>query len=91
MLASANRDPQQFPDPGRLDVSRRPASQVALGIGRDSCAGAVVVRMVSEVTTAALLESFREITLAGTVEWQIGSDYGWPASAYVMFCRETAG
>jgi len=91
MLASANRDPEKFPDPDRLDVSRRPANQAALGIGRHKCAGAVVVRMVSAVTTAALLESFHEITPAGPVEWHVGPEDGWPESAYVAFKREMAG
>jgi hypothetical protein len=91
MLASANRDPEKFPDPDRLDVSRRPAKQAALGIGLHSCAGAVVVRMVSAVTTAALLESFHEITPTGPVEWHIGPESCWPESAYVAFKRETAG
>ena len=90
MLASANRDPEQFPDPNRLDVSRRPASRAALGIGRDSCAGAVVVRMMSATTTAALLKSFREITLIDPVEWHSSSESCWPEAVYVTFQRETA-
>jgi cytochrome P450 len=91
MLASANRDPEKFPDPDRLDVSRRPANQAALGIGRHSCAGAVVVRMVSAATTAALLQSFHEITPTAPVEWHIGPEDCWPESAYVALKRETAG
>jgi cytochrome P450 len=87
MLASANRDPVQFPDPDRLDVSRRPASQAALGIGRDSCAGAVVVRMVSAITTAALLESFPKISLIDPVEWHSGLESCWPESVRVVFQR----
>jgi cytochrome P450 len=90
MLASANRDPEQFPDPNRLDVSRRAANQAALGIGRDSCAGAAVVRMVFAATTAAFLESFHEITATGPVQWQSGPESCWPESVYVGFKRETA-
>ncbi len=40
MLASANRDPEQFPDPDRLDLARPVTSHVALGTGRNSCVGA---------------------------------------------------
>ena len=40
MLASANRDPEQFPDPDRLDLARAGTSHVALGTGRNSCVGA---------------------------------------------------
>ena len=39
MLAAANRDPAQFPDPDRLDLTRRATGQVALGMGRNSCVG----------------------------------------------------
>jgi cytochrome P450 len=87
LVASANRDPQQFPDPDRLDVSRVPSSQVALGFGRDFCAGAAIVRMVYAVTTAALLKSFREIAPAGPVDWHRHSESCWPNSVRVTFQR----
>ena len=45
MVASANRDPEQFPEPDRVDVSRAATGQLSLGIGRCSCAGARLVRM----------------------------------------------
>src|SRR5207244_3009019 len=45
MLASANRDPEQFPDPDRLDLARVATSHVALGTGRNSCVGAALIRM----------------------------------------------
>jgi len=80
MLAVANRDPEHFRDPEALDVSRREGNQLALGIGRDSCAGAVAVRMIYAAATAALLEAFAEIEPAGPVEWRQRSVFRWPAA-----------
>jgi cytochrome P450 len=88
MLTSANRDPARFPDPDRLDVSRRPASQLALGIGRNSCVGLVVIRMVSAVATGALLERFASIHLAEEVPWSVGSGFSVPQAVRVDLRRD---
>jgi cytochrome P450 len=49
MLAAANRDPVQFPEPDRLDVTRQAAGQVALGAGPHACVGASRIRMVGKL------------------------------------------
>ena len=90
MLASANRDPEQFPHPDRLDVSRHARSQVSLGIDRHSCAGATVVRMVYAVTTAALLEAFREIVPAQGIQWRRSQESCWPVGVWVTCKRRLA-
>jgi cytochrome P450 len=84
MIASANRDPEQFPDPGRLDIGREPAGQLTLGIGRNSCVGVVVIRMISSVTTGVLLERYSSIDLAEEVQWSIGSGFACPVSVRVL-------
>ena len=84
MVASANRDSEQFPDPERLDVSRPPSSQVALGFGRDFCIGAVIVRMVYATITTEILRTFENIALAGPVVWQRRSESCWPTAVPVM-------
>ena len=63
MLASANRDPEQFPDPDRLDLTRPITSHVALGTGRNSCVGAMLIRMAASVATGALTATFAERTI----------------------------
>ena len=85
MLASANRDPAQFPDPDRLDVTRRVTNQLALGTGRNSCVGAALLRIALAVATAALLERFTGADLAGTPDWRTGSGYAFPTSLPVRF------
>lgn len=79
MLAAANRDPAQFPDPDRLDVTRRATGQVALGMGRNSCAGGTLIRISAAVATDALVAKFRVAELGGAVEWRSGSRFAWPA------------
>jgi cytochrome P450 len=83
MLASANRDPAQFPDPDRLDVTRRFTGHVALGTGRNSCVGATLVRMAMATGTGALLQQLQAAELSGMPEWRAGSGYCFPTSVPV--------
>jgi cytochrome P450 len=63
-IASANRDPAQFPDPDRLDLDRDTSGQVAFGHGIHHCLGAPLARMEAEVALGALLDRFPRISLA---------------------------
>ena len=85
-IASANRDPEQFPDPDRLDVGRRAVSHLALGIGRNSCVGNLVIRMASAVMTAALVRTFPAAKITGTVEWRTSPSFQWPDAIPVRLC-----
>jgi cytochrome P450 len=88
MLASANRDPEQFAEPDRLDVTRHVTAQLALGAGRNSCVGATVIRMGVAAGTRVLVEKFPEARLCGTPEWCIGSGYCFPTSVPILLCGE---
>ena len=56
MLGAANRDPDAFDDPDRLDVARRPAVRhLDFGTGIHHCPGDHLSRMVLEAALAALL------------------------------------
>lgn len=63
-ISSANRDPAQFPDPDRLDLSRDTSGHVAFGHGIHHCLGAPLARMEAEVALGALLDRFPELSLA---------------------------
>src|ERR1019366_3606559 len=64
MLASANRDPEQFPDPDRLLLARPAAGHVSLGTGRNSCVGALLIRLAASVATGALAAEFADATFS---------------------------
>ncbi len=49
MLASANRDATQFPDPDRFDLDRDTRGHVALGLGVHFCLGASLARLEARV------------------------------------------
>jgi hypothetical protein len=87
MLASANRDPEQFPDPDRLLLARPVTSHVSLGTGRNSCVGAMLIRMAASVATGALTSTFAEAQFSRVGEWGVpsgpGSGFCFPASVYV--------
>ena len=63
-LAAANRDPEQFPDPDRLDVSRSPNRHLGLGAGPHFCLGAALARIEAQAAFGALLRRFPHLELA---------------------------
>ncbi len=63
-LAAANRDPEQFPDPDRLDVSRSPNRHLGLGGGPHFCLGAALARIEGQAAIGALLQRFPHLELA---------------------------
>jgi cytochrome P450 len=79
MLADANRDPAQFLEPDRLDVTRPVASHFSLGYGRNSCVGGNPVRLAIALATTALVSTFAAAKLTRDVEWRTGSGFRFPA------------
>jgi cytochrome P450 len=84
MLHAANRDPKQFPDPNRLDVTRRSAGHVAFGSGSHSCVGASLIRMAAAVATGAFVQRFAAADLREPVEWRGGTGFRVPAALYAL-------
>lgn len=64
-IGAANRDPAQFPDPDRFDVSRKPNRHVAFGQGDHACAGMNVARVEARIAFAGLLRRFTHLELDG--------------------------
>jgi cytochrome P450 len=69
MLNAANRDPAQFPDPDRLDVTRANNRHIAFGYGAHFCPGAPLARMEGQIAFAAILPALDNVRLAGPVDW----------------------
>lgn len=61
--SAANRDPERFPDPDRLDLARDTSGHLALGHGIHYCLGAPLARAETEIALAALLERYPRLEL----------------------------
>ncbi|MEU8551021.1 cytochrome P450 [Streptomyces roseoverticillatus] len=64
VIASANRDPDAFPDPDRLDLTRSPNAHTAFGYGPHYCTGAHLTRLQLSVALQVLLEKLPDLELA---------------------------
>ena len=64
-IGAANRDPAQFPDPDRLDISREPNKHIAFGFGIHTCAGMNLARLEARVALTKFLARFPDYALAG--------------------------
>jgi cytochrome P450 len=70
-IGAANRDPRQFPDPDRLDVTRRYVKHLAFSGGAHFCLGAPLARLEAEIALTALLKRFPRIECAAeTPQWR---------------------
>jgi cytochrome P450 len=74
--SSANRDPDRFGDPDRLNVGRDAGGHVAFGHGIHYCLGAPLARLEGEVAFGALFARFPGLSLAAdpaTLRWRPSS------------------
>jgi cytochrome P450 len=62
-IGAANRDPEQFPEPNRFDVARKPNRHVAFGHGDHVCVGMNVARMEGRIAFGRLLSRFSRIEM----------------------------
>jgi pimeloyl-[acyl-carrier protein] synthase len=67
MLAAANRDPEEFPDPDRLDIERQENQHIAFGFGIHWCVGAPLARLEAQIAINALLSRFPGLELKSNV------------------------
>ncbi|WAL69337.1 cytochrome P450 [Amycolatopsis cynarae] len=63
-----NRDPEAFPDPGRLDLTRDARHHVAFGFGVHQCLGQPLARLELHVVYSTLYRRIPTLRLATDVE-----------------------
>jgi len=68
ILAAANRDPEVFAEPDRLDIGRDPNPHLAFGRGIHFCLGAPLAKLEAQIALPMLLKRFPDLRLAGEPE-----------------------
>ena len=73
MLAAANRDPEVFPDPDRLDLARADNRHIAFGFGAHFCLGAALARLEGQIALGSAVARFPGMKLVDeTPRWKPG-------------------
>ncbi|HEX6897201.1 MAG TPA: cytochrome P450 [Bryobacteraceae bacterium] len=70
VIGSANRDPQQFPEPRRFNMAREPNAHLAFGHGIHFCLGAPLSRLEARVALADLLARTNNLRLQSDAPWE---------------------
>ena len=63
IVAAANRDPAQFKDPEKFDITRESNEHLAFGEGVHFCIGAPLARMEGSIAIGSALERFPQLRL----------------------------
>jgi pimeloyl-[acyl-carrier protein] synthase len=70
LVGATNRDPDRFPEPDQLDITRADTHHMSFGVGSHFCVGAPLARVEAQMVFASLLAQFPTIQLeSDKVSW----------------------
>lgn len=71
LLGAANWDPEQFPDPDKLDITRSPNRHLSFGLGVHFCLGAFLARLEAQIAFEMLLYRLANVEIqTDTPAWR---------------------
>ena len=71
VMGAANRDPERFPDPDKLDLGRQDNRHVAFAWASHFCFGAPLARIEGQTAFATMLQRMPNLRLeAGPITWR---------------------
>lgn len=65
-IGAANRDPAEFSEPDRFDITRAPNRHLAFAAGAHACAGMSVARLEAQIAIQAIVRRFPNLRLTNT-------------------------
>ncbi len=69
LFASADRDGEQFPEPDRFVLGRKPNRHLAFGVGKHRCLGLHLARLEIRVAVEEVLRHLPDYRVVGAVDW----------------------
>lgn len=64
-IGAANRDPEEFADPDRLDIARTPNRHLAFGSGAHACLGMSLARLEGQIAIGRMIGRFPALRRSG--------------------------
>lgn len=91
VMGAGNRDPERFPDPDRLDITRADNRHLAFGWGAHFCFGAALARIEGQTAFDLMLRRLGEWTLdPGPLVWRTNLGLRGLTRLPIRFTRQAA-
>jgi cytochrome P450 len=84
-FGSANRDPDKFPHPDALDLSRTPNEHIAFGTGPHGCLGQHIARIEIDAILTEVLTRMKNLEITAPPKWLPSNFISGPTHLPVRF------